>query len=292
MYGIRSHYYGFFAQALCLAIGLPLSTLLLVAQFTPLNAPLLVLILVGGACLGVVTIYQVIFVYELKPHQLVYCSIIGLWGTSVVTFQYDLLVLHTSFAKLEFEGYLKWRFLIFNCVTLALCVIGAFLNTARKVTPETFAKGDEIELWQFTLCPKSGTYDIDLQPRKFKGLTVLLALAGFALMWVIENAIALTNPNYLRFLIMGVCFAVPALIINAFTGVTIGESLYLIYFQRKQAIPSFVYCDMKTRMKWRHDYVKYHLPAPIRRLNLKLFNQHVQAYEQLDKGPKRWRIVQ
>ncbi len=39
-------------------------------------------------------------------------------------------------------------------------------------------------------------------------------------------------------------------------------------------------------MKWRHDYVKYHLPAPIRKLNLRLFNQHVEAYERLQNEVK------
>lgn len=292
MYGIRSHYYGFFAQALCLAIGLPLSTLLLVAQFTPLNTPLLALILVGCASIGVVTIYQVIFVYELKPHQLVYCSIIGLWGTSMLTFQFDFLVAYKNYIPTQPPGYLDWKFLIFNCVVLAVCSVGAYLNSARKLSPETYAKGDEIELWQFTLCPKSGTYDIDLQPRKFPGLIVVLAFLSFILIWFVENSIPPDHPKYLRYLVFNLCSVGMTMIIGVFAGVTIGESLYMIYFQRKQAIPSFVYCDMKTRMKWRHDYVKYHLPAPIRRLNLKLFNQHVQAYEQLDKGPKRWRIVQ
>jgi hypothetical protein len=65
----------------------------------------------------------------------------------------------------------------------------------------------------------------------------------------------------------------------------LGQAVHLIAFERTTAC-SLKLRDFDERLKWRHDYVKYHLPAPIRKLNLRLFNQHVEAYERLQKEIK------
>ncbi len=69
-------------------------------------------------------------------------------------------------------------------------------------------------------------------------------------------------------------------------GIALGEAIRLIELERLMGRGSFKLYDFEKRLLWRHDYVKYHLPSPIRKLNLRLFNQHVEAYQRFQKEVK------
>lgn len=70
------------------------------------------------------------------------------------------------------------------------------------------------------------------------------------------------------------------MILGYIEGLACGECLRMIQLAYRWKRGPFYVAGQDDLVKWRHDYVKYHLPAPIRMLNLRLFNQHVEAYEQ------------
>jgi hypothetical protein len=77
-----------------------------------------------------------------------------------------------------------------------------------------------------------------------------------------------------------------AMILCYLCGLVFGEGIRLIQIELHFKKGNFEIEGLEHLQRWRHDYVKYHLPAPIRKLNLRLFNQHVEAYERLQKTGK------
>jgi hypothetical protein len=77
-----------------------------------------------------------------------------------------------------------------------------------------------------------------------------------------------------------------AMILCYLSGLVLGEGIRLIQIEHRLNKGQFEIEGLEDLLRWRHDYVKYYLPAPIRKLNLRLFNQHVEAYERLQKTNK------
>jgi len=82
--------------------------------------------------------------------------------------------------------------------------------------------------------------------------------------------------------LLGMC----SMILCYLCGLVFGEGIRLIQIERYLNKGKFEIEGLEHLKRWRHDYVKYHLPAPIRKLNLRLFNQHVEAYERLQNEVK------
>lgn len=134
-------------------------------------------------------------------------------------------------------------------------------------------------------------FQINLRTRKYsrrKNFPIIhtlywpLVLAGgFYIMWFASQYAQVEDlKEDLKLIsLLGIC----SMILCYLCGLVFGEGIRLIQIERYSNKGKFEIEGLEHLKRWRHDYVKYHLPAPIRKLNLRLFNQHVKAYEDLQK---------
>ena len=116
-------------------------------------------------------------------------------------------------------------------------------------------------------------------------LVISLVLVGFVMIcFVVLPTISVTTQD-LKMLIAKIAAMIPTGFIVGAIFLFLGQAIHLIKLERKSG-RTLELRDFNERLRWRHDYVKYHMPAPVRKLNLRLFNQHVETYERLQKQTK------
>lgn len=121
--------------------------------------------------------------------------------------------------------------------------------------------------------------------RGMRTLIIPIAAVGVLMFFLFLFPNASSDTHGLYMLIGKVAMMLTAGIFFSYISVFLGQATHLLSLERK-AGKKFRLLAFEQRLKWRHDYVKYHLPAPIRKLNLRLFNQHVEAYERLQNKVK------
>ncbi|HEX4880365.1 MAG TPA: hypothetical protein VFV39_11005 [Limnobacter sp.] len=123
------------------------------------------------------------------------------------------------------------------------------------------------------------------RPKGLTSLAVVLSITGLMMLQLLVVPSTSTEDIEVKRLIGTVGAMIPSGFFWGLTFMTLGQVAHLFAFEKKAA-KQFTLKNFDLRLKWRHDYVKYHLPTPIRKLNLRLFNQHVEAYERyLDSQP-------
>lgn len=130
---------------------------------------------------------------------------------------------------------------------------------------------------------------VDLQTCKYGRLRnfpilhkLFWPLAFGGIVYLAWFAISYSHPEHIRedlklIVLIGIC----SMMLCYLTGLVIGEGIRLIQLEQQLGKDKFEIDGFEHLLRWRHDYVKYHLPAQIRKLNLRLFNQHIEAYERL-----------
>lgn len=229
--------------------------------------------------------YHFLFRSNLSPRVYIVESLIGIVTYAPFTMQPDLL-LATAGPLAATQNISTHLNSIFAVIVLLISFFWAFLN-ARHQTPRGGGGGDPEASWL--------TLDLDLDehaylsPPGIKRLTPLLiafsALGGVLLLLAYMD-LGNINSDAQKVLLMRTCSMAITIIVYSLMGASLAEALCLINIERHQAKGPLRVYDFDKRLKWRHDYVKYHLPAPIRKLNLRLFNQHVEAYERLQNKVK------
>ncbi len=142
-------------------------------------------------------------------------------------------------------------------------------------------------------------FQIDLRTRKYSRrhnfpiihalFWPLIMLGVFYILWFNNHYahVADLEEDLKLISLVGMC----SMILCYLSGLVFGEGIRLIQIQRRLDHGEFETAGMEHLKRWRHDYVKYHLPTPVRKLNLRLFNQHVEAYERLKKENKTSRAL-
>ena len=116
-------------------------------------------------------------------------------------------------------------------------------------------------------------------------LAISLVLMGFVMICLFVLPTISVNIQDLKMLIAKIAAMIPTGFIVGAIFLFLGQAIHLIKLERKSG-RTLELRDFNERLRWRHDYVKYHMPAPVRKLNLRLFNQHVETYERLQKQTK------
>ncbi|HEX4880235.1 MAG TPA: hypothetical protein VFV39_10355 [Limnobacter sp.] len=173
---------------------------------------------------------------------------------------------------------------LFSSLVLFFGITIGYLNAKRK-TPGFKNKAPESVTWI--------SADVDLTKHAYfspQGISrftpLLLTFGGIGFIFilpVIELVLQGVEGAGQELTLRIACMTI-TLILYTYFAVSIGEAIRLIQIERSLGKGPLQVYDFDLRLKWRHDYVKYHLPTPIRKLNLRLFNQHVEAYERYLKG--------
>jgi hypothetical protein len=229
--------------------------------------------------------YHFLFRSSLSPRVYIVESLIGIVSYAPFTMQPDLLFATAS--PLSATQNIPTFFnSIFAVMILLISFFWAYRN-AHHHTPRV-GSGSSTEASWLTL-----DLDLDehafLSPPGMRRLTPLFiafsALGGTLLLLALVD-VGDVNSDTQKALIVRTCSMAITIIIYSLLGASLAEALCLITIEKHQAKGPLRVYDFDERLKWRHDYVKYHLPAPIRKLNLRLFNQHVEAYERLQNEVK------
>lgn len=171
--------------------------------------------------------------------------------------------------------------------------LGVLFITTCVAYAIAYSRSDEDSLKRYSNLEWT-LFNIDLRTVKYRRLKnfpiihtlywPLILLGTFYVLWFRNrfSHVAELNEDLKLIFLFGMC----AMILCYLCGLAFGEGVRLIQIERFLNRGKFEIADLEHLMRWRHDYVKYHLPAPIRKLNLRLFNQHVEAYKRLQKQIK------
>lgn len=175
--------------------------------------------------------------------------------------------------------------LVFGLVVLFITTCVAYGIAYSRSDKESLRKYSNIEWTLFQVEPGTGKYS------RFKNFPIihslywpLIFLGVFYVLWFSNHFshVEELNEDLKLISLFGMC----AMILCYLCGLAFGEGIRLIQIERDLNRGKFEIAGFEHLIRWRHDYVKYHLPAPIRKLNLRLFNQHVEAYERLQNKVK------
>jgi len=219
---------------------------------------------------------RTVVIFQFALLLMVHPFIIGLHHWEIISGSGDIFAL---------KHWIEFVNLNFGLLVLLISSLGSY-TIARRRSDQQALKGYSIIEWTLLT--------IDLKSRTFGSMKNLpfihwlywpLCLVGGAyLLWFI-NEFANQPGLMSNVKIIGIVQMI-TMILAYRVGLFLGEGFRLIQIERRTPGIQFHLENFDAFLKWRHDYVKYHLPAPIRKLNLRLFNQHVEAYERLQKDVK------
>jgi len=229
--------------------------------------------------------YHFLFRSSLSPRVYIVESLIGIVTYAPFTMQPDLLFA-TAGPLAATQNISTHLNSIFAVMVLLISFFWAYRRAHHHTPRVGSGSGSEAEWLTLDLDLDEHAY---LSPPGIKRLTPLLiafsALGGVLLLLAYMD-LGDINSDAQKVLLMRTCSMAITIIVYSLMGASLAEALCLINIERRQAKGPLRVYDFDERLKWRHDYVKYHLPAPIRKLNLRLFNQHVEAYERLQNKVK------
>ncbi len=229
--------------------------------------------------------YHFLFRSSLSPRVYIVESLIGIASYAPFTMQPDLL-----FAAADSLTAAQNIPTFFNSTFAVMVLLISFFWASRSARQHHSRVGSSSGFDASWL-----TLDLNLDehaylsPPGMKRLTPLFisfSVLGSLMLLLAYINLNDVNSDIQKALLVRTCSMAMTIIVYSLLGASLAEALCLIKIERQQAKGPLQVYDFDERLKWRHDYVKYHLPWPLRKLNLRLFNQHVEAYEQLQAQVK------
>lgn len=237
---------------------------------------------------GLSSIWMFLFHFKLQldPVHFLIQAALGLLVFSLFTIHPDLLLKKLGTEVYRPNEWFEYIGLMYSLIVLSTSFIWGWI-CSKTPQPPTINNQHEPCKWL--------SADVDLNNMTFgspngmarlRSLFVIFFLIGMILAFAVIIPKLEVNQEGFQLLALRVFPMGLTLILVTNFGVGLAEALRLVQLERNLGRGRFKLCDFDKRLKWRHDYVKYHLPNPIRKLNLRLFNQHVEAYERLQKEVK------
>ncbi|WP_370261372.1 hypothetical protein [Limnobacter sp.] len=241
------------------------------------------------ACLIVAftMVYHIEFGMKPSANTLIPLTFFGIYCFSVFTFQGDLVLSWSNKISESSEPHWPWKFFTFSLLVLITSAWTAYRNARSTLTIKAYTNKPWIDLWLMWIYPNNHSYDTQLTISKIWGLILLMSILAGLVVWVGVTNLSPPHPKYISAIVLHVALALITLILHMHAGILIGENIHIAAFCNRYGFESLSHCNHDDKLKWRHDYVKYHLPAPIRALNLRLFNQHIEAYQAYLASSKR-----
>lgn len=273
----------FFTSSFCLAffyaygVAIPLSYLLdLSAQATTALFATVILFVVS-------VLYYIVFIAQVNIANALKLSIFILPATCLTTFPEVLgMVLDAPIFLSNESRYFNFWYAL---AVATISYIWALIDTNVKINKGKADIRKPIELWTINIYLADHSFEDKDKQQSLTALVTTWVLVGVMMIYVFVFPTITTESDDLKLLLAKVGAMIPTAALVGILFMFIGQATSVIRLERELGNP-LTFRNHHLRMKWRHDYVKYHLPAPIRKLNLRLFNQHVEAYERLQNKVK------
>jgi len=228
-------------------------------------------------------LYYVVFVAQVNIANALKLSIFILPITCLTTFPEVLgMVLDAPiFLSNESRYFNSW----YALAVATISYIWALIDTNVQINKGKVDIRKPIELWTINVYLADHSFEDRDKQKSLTALVITWVLIGVMMIYVFVLPTITTEPDDLKLLLAKVGAMIPTAALVGILFMFMGQATRVMRLERELGDP-LTFRNHHLRMKWLHDYVKYHLPAPIRKLNLRLFNQHVEAYERLQNKVK------
>ena len=228
-------------------------------------------------------LYYVVFVAQVNIVNALKLSIFILPITCLTTFPEVLgMVLDAPiFLSNESRYFNSW----YALAVATISYIWALIDTNVQINKGKVDIRKPIELWTINVYLADHSFEDRDKQKSLTALVITWVLIGVMMIYVFVLPTITTEPDDLKLLLAKVGAMIPTAALVGILFMFMGQTTSVMRLERELGNP-LTFRNHHLRMKWRHDYVKYHLPAPIRKLNLRLSNQHVEAYERLQNEVK------
>lgn len=217
-----------------------------------------------------------VLIFQFSLLLIVHPFVIGIHHWNIVSGSGDMLVL---------SGWIEFVNPNFALLVLLTSTLGAYAIARNRSDQQSLRSYSTIEWTLLTIDIKNRTFGSMKNLPFIHWLYWPLCLLGAIYLWWFINKFA-DQPGLISNVQIIAIVQMNTMILTYRVGLLLGEGLRLIQIEKMTPGTQFHLENFDEFMKWRHDYVKHHLPTPIRKLNLRLFNQHVEAYERLQNGVK------
>ena len=173
----------------------------------------------------------------------------------------------------------------FAAVIALISYVWAYIDTNSQLNENSVQGKDPVELWTVNVYLSDHSFEDRERQKSLRPLVITWTLVGFIMVLALVLPTISAESSDIKLLTAKIGAMIPTAALIGITFLFLGQATRVIQLERKIGMP-LIFRNYDLRLQWRHDYVKYHLPAPIRKLNLRFFNQHVEAYERLQREVK------
>ena len=268
----------FFTSSFCLAFFYAYGVVVPLAYLFDLSEQAITALFATVSLLVISVLYYVVFVAQVNIANALKLSIFILPITCLTTFPEVLgMVLDAPiFLSNESRYFNSW----YALAVATISYIWALIDTNVQINKGKVDIRKPIELWTINVYLADHSFEDRDKQKSLTALVITWVLIGVMMIYVFVLPTITTEPDDLKLLLAKVGAMIPTAALVGILFMFMGQTTSVMRLERELGNP-LTFRNHHLRMKWRHDYVKYHLPAPIRKLNLRLFNQHVEAYERL-----------
>ena len=273
----------FFTSSFCLAFFYAYGAVVPLAYLLDLSEQATTALFATVILLVVSVFYYVVFIAQVNITNALKLSIFILPTTCLTTFPEVLgMVLDAPiFLSNESRYFNSW----YALAVATISYFWALIDTNVQINKGKADIRKPIELWTINVYLADHSFEDRDKQKSLTALVITWVLIGVMMIYVFVLPTITTEPNDLKLLLAKVGAMIPTAALVGILFMFMGQTTSVMRLERELGNP-LTFRNHHLRMKWRHDYVKYHLPAPIRKLNLRLFNQHVEAYERLQNEIK------
>lgn len=273
----------FFTSSFCLAFFYAYGVVVPLSYLFDFSAQATIALFATVSLLLLSVLYYVVFVAQVNIANALKLSIFVLPITCLTTFPEVLgMVLDAPIFLSNESRYFNSRYAL---AVATISYIWALIDTNVQINKGKVDIRKPIELWTITVYLADHSFEDRDKQKSLTALVTTWVLIGVMMIYVFVLPTITTEPDDLKLLLAKVGAMIPTAALVGILFMFMGQATRVMRLERELGDP-LTFRNHHLRMKWRHDYVKYHLPAPIRKLNLRLFNQHVEAYERLQRDIK------
>lgn len=273
----------FFTSSFCLAFFYAYGVVVPLSYLFDFSGQATIALFATVSLLVISVLYYVVFVAQVNIANALKLSIFILPISCLTTFPEVLgMVLDAPiFLSSESRYFNSW----YALAVATISYIWALIDTNVQINKGKADIRKPIELWTINVYLADHSFEDKDKQKSLTALVITWVLIGVMMIYVFVLPTITTEPDDLKLLLAKVGAMIPTAALVGILFMFMGQASSVMRLERELGNP-LTFRNHHLRMKWRHDYVKYHLPAPIRKLNLRLFNQHVEAYERLQNKVK------
>jgi len=273
----------FFTSSFCLAFFYAYGVVIPLSYLFDFSALATTALFATVILLVISVFYYIVFIAQVNISNALKLSIFILPTTCLTTFPEVLgMVLGAPIFLSNESRYFNFWYAL---AIAAISYIWALIDTNIQINKSNADIQKPIELWTINIYLADHSFEDRDKQKSLSALVTTWVLVGVIMIYVFVFPTITAESDDLKLLMAKVGAMIPTAALVGILFMFMGQATRVIRLERELGKP-LAFRNHHLRMKWRHDYIKYHLPTPIRKLNLRLFNQHVEAYEHLQNKAK------